>query len=80
MSGPSFEGDLGEGLQEELRRKVMEATLKTIEQKISGLTCPVHHQKPGLKFSEGAGPGKQNLGFDCCCDRLAQMVQEALKS
>jgi hypothetical protein len=72
--------NLGEGLQQELQKKALEATLKTIEQKVSGLVCPVHGTKPSLKFSEGAGPGRQNVGFNCCCDTLKNMVQEVLKS
>ena len=74
------EGNLGDELRGELQRKALEATVRTLEQKIAGLTCPDHHNKPSLKFSEGAGPGKQNLGFNCCCDKLAKMVQEALGS
>jgi hypothetical protein len=80
---PSFNPlgeNLGEGLQQELQRKALEATLKTIQQKVAGLICPVHRVKPALKFSEGAGPGRQNIGFDCCCDTLKNMVQEILKS
>jgi len=70
----------GDGLREELQRKALEATVKTLEQKIAGLVCPDHQAKPRIKFSEGAGPGKQNLGFNCCCDKLARMVQETLGS
>jgi len=69
-----------EGLRQELQRNALEATVRTIEQKIAGLICPDHHARPTLKFSEGAGPGKQNLGFNCCCDKLAKMLQESLGS
>jgi hypothetical protein len=31
-------------------------------------------------MNEGAGPGKQNMGFDCCCDTLAKMMKEALET
>ena len=84
MTEPSFDpnlaGNLGEGLQQELQKKALEATLKAIEQKVAGLVCPVHRLKPSLKFSEGAGPGRQNVGFNCCCDTLKDMVQEILKT
>lgn len=77
---PNLIGNLGEGLQQELQKKALEATLKVMEQKVGGLVCPVHRMKPTLKFSEGAGPGRQNVGFNCCCDTLKNMVQETLKS
>ena len=70
---------LGDGLQADLQRKALAATVQAIEQKVGGLVCPAHQKRPSLKFSEGAGPGRQNIGFDCCCDQLGQMVQEALK-
>jgi hypothetical protein len=72
--------NLGEGLREELQKKALEATLKTLEQRVAGLVCPVHRVNPTLKFSEGAGPGRQNVGFNCCCDVLKGMVEELLKN
>ena len=66
--------------KEELQRRALEATVKTIQEKIAGLTCPVHHESPRLKFSEDSGPGKQKMSFDCCCTQLSEMLQKALKS
>jgi hypothetical protein len=67
-------------LREQLQKQALEATLKTLQAKVSAIICPVHGQSPQLKFSEGAGSGKQNLGFDCCCDTLKKMMEETLQS
>lgn len=68
-----------ESFKEQLQRQALEATVKTIQQKIAGLSCPLHHQSPQLKFSEDSGPGRQKMSFDCCCDTLSRLLQEALK-
>jgi hypothetical protein len=65
-------------LQEQLQKQALEATLKTLEAKVKTLVCPVHQESPKLKTSEDAGPGKQNLFFDCCCDTLKKMLEETL--
>jgi hypothetical protein len=67
-----------ESLQEQLQKQALETTLKTLEAKVKTLVCPVHQESPKLKTSEGAGPGKQNLFFDCCCDTLKKMLEETL--
>lgn len=72
--------DLGEGFKEQIQKQALEATLKAIGAKISLLDCPIHHQAPQLKMSEGAGPGEQRMMFDCCCDQLKGMMEEVLKS
>lgn len=69
-----------ENFKEKLQRQALEATVKTIQEKIATLVCPVHGQNPKLKFSEDSGPGKQKMSFDCCCDTLFKMLQETLKS
>jgi hypothetical protein len=69
-----------ESLQEQLQKQALEATLKTLEAKVKTLVCPVHQESPQLKTSEGAGLGKQNLFFHCCCDTLKKMMEETLKS
>ena len=71
---------MDEGLKEQLQKQALEATLKALQGKVSTLVCPEHGQTPKLKFSEGAGPGKQNLGFDCCCDALRKRLEETLKT
>lgn len=71
---------MDDNLKEQLQKQALEATLKVIEGKISTLVCPEHGQSPKLKFSEGAGPGKQNIGFECCCDAMGKKVQEILKT
>ena len=63
-----------------MNQQALEATLKALQEKVASLTCPIHHQSPKLKTSEGAGPGKQNMFFDCCCDTLKKIMEEALKS
>ena len=68
-----------DSFKEQLQRQALEATVKTIQQKIAGLTCPVHGQNPKLKFSEDSGPGRQKMSFDYCCDTLSRMLQEAMK-
>jgi hypothetical protein len=69
-----------ESFKEQLQKNALEATLKTLHEKAASLVCPDHGQGPRIKFSEGAGAGKQNIGFDCCCDRLGKMLEEALKN
>ena len=69
-----------EPFKEQLQKQALEATLKTLQDKVSMIVCPVHGQTPRLKMSEDAGPGRQNLGFDCCCDTLAKLLQKTLKN
>ncbi len=66
--------------KEQLQKQALEATVKTVQQKIGSLVCPTHQRNPKLKFSEDSGPGEQKMSFDCCCDTLAGMLQEALKT
>jgi hypothetical protein len=70
----------GESFQKKLQKDALEATVKALQEKIASLACPTHGQSPRLKFSEDSGPGKQKMSFECCCDTLSQMLQEALKS
>jgi hypothetical protein len=74
------EEDESGSLQKQLQKHALEATLKTLEAKVKTLVCPVHGETPQLKTSEGAGPGKQNLFFHCCCDTLKKMMEETLKN
>jgi hypothetical protein len=67
-----------DSFKEKLQKQALEATVKTIQEKITSLDCPNHHRSPKLKFSEDSGPGKQKMSFDCCCDTLARMLEEAL--
>lgn len=69
-----------DSFKDEIQKQALEATVKAIEKKIAGLTCPVHQQSPRLKFSEDSGPGQQKMSFDCCCSTLSGMLQEALKT
>ena len=69
-----------ETFQEKIQRDALNATVKAIEAKITGLVCPTHQKSPRLKFSEDSGPGQQKMSFDCCCDTLAQMLQDTLKN
>ncbi|HVZ80095.1 MAG TPA: hypothetical protein VHE12_04750 [bacterium] len=69
-----------ESFQDDLQKQVLEATVKAIEAKIAGLTCPVHGQNPKLKFSEDSGPGRQKMSFDCCCSELATLLQEKINT
>ncbi len=69
-----------DSFKDQIQKEVLEATVKAVQQKIAGLTCPVHHESPRLKFSEDSGPGKQKMSFDCCCAKLSGMLQEALKN
>ncbi len=71
---------MDENFKEQLQKQALEATVKTVQQKIVSLVCPVHEQSPKLKFSEDSGPGEQKMSFDCCCDTLAGMLQEVLKT
>lgn len=71
---------MDDSFKEQLQKQALEATVKTVQQRIASLVCPIHQQSPGLKFSEDSGPGEQKMSFDCCCDTLAQMLQGALKS
>jgi hypothetical protein len=66
--------------KDQIQKRALEATVKAIQEKIETLTCPVHHQSPRLKFSEDSGPGKQKMNFDCCCNQLSEMLQNALKN
>jgi len=68
-----------ENFKEQIQRQALEATVKVLQDKIDILVCPLHGQNPKLKFSEDSGPGKQKMSFDCCCDTLSRMLQEALK-
>jgi hypothetical protein len=70
---------MDDSFKEQLQKQALEATVKTVQQKISTLVCPTHGQNPKLKFSEDSGPGEQKMSFDCCCDTLAKLLQEALK-
>jgi len=77
---PGFLGGfVDESFKEKIQKDALKAVVKSLEEKISKLVCPTHHQSPRLKFSEGAEPGKQNMGYDCCCDTLGQMVKQALE-
>ena len=67
-------------LKSEIQKQVLQATVKAIEGKIGTLSCPDHGERPKLKFSEDSGPGKQKMSFDCCCEKLAGLLQEALKT
>ena len=71
---------MSEGFKERIQKQVLEATVKAVEEKIATLACPVHGQKPRMKFSEGSGPGEQKMAFDCCCDTLAKLLQEVMKN
>ncbi len=66
--------------KEDIQKSALEATLKVLEAKASSLVCPIHGKSPKLKMNEGAGPGQQNMGFDCCCDTLAKMMKETLET
>jgi hypothetical protein len=66
--------------KEDIQKSALEGALKALETKASSLVCPIHGKSPKLKMNEGAGPGKQNMGFDCCCDTLAKMMKEALET
>ena len=69
-----------ESFQGKLQKDILEATVKAMEGKVSGLICPDHRKSPRLKFSEDSGPGQQKMSFECCCDKLAGLLQETLKS
>ena len=69
-----------ESFQKKLQKDALEATVKAMREKMSTLICPIHNQSPRLKFSEDSGPGQQKMSFDCCCDNLAKILQETLKS
>lgn len=71
---------MDESFKEEVQKQALEAAVKAIQDKIGSLTCPTHGQHPKLKFSEDSGPGHQKMSFDCCCDTLAQMLQEKIKT
>lgn len=71
---------MDESFKEQVQRQALEATVKAIQAKIAELTCPTHGQSPRLQFSEDSGPGHQKMSFDCCCDTLAKMLQEKLKT
>jgi hypothetical protein len=71
---------MGDEFKEEIQQSALQAALKALEAKAAALVCPIHGKSPKLKMSEGAGPGKQNMGFDCCCDVLAKMMKETLES
>jgi hypothetical protein len=66
--------------KEDLQKSALEAALKALEAKAASLVCPIHGKSPKLKMNEGAGPGHQNMGFDCCCDTLAKMMKETLET
>lgn len=66
--------------KDKIQQQALQATVRAIEEKIGSLTCPTHGEHPRLKFSEDSGPGQQKMSFDCCCDTLALMLQEALKA
>lgn len=69
-----------DSFKDQIQKQALEATLKAIQEKIAGLSCPVHHQSPRLKFSEDSGPGEQKMSFDCCCSTLSDLLQQTLKS
>ncbi len=66
--------------KDEIQESALQAALKALETKTAALICPIHGKSPKHKMSEGAGPGKQNMGFDCCCEVLAKMMKETLES
>ena len=69
-----------DSFKEQIQKQALEATVKAMQDKVASLICPVHGQSPKLKFSEDSGPGKQKMSFECCCETLSKMLQEALKS
>ncbi len=71
---------MDDSFKEQLQKQALEATVKTVQEKIASLVCPIHQQSPKLKFSEDSGPGEKKMSFDCCCDTLSRILQEALKT
>jgi len=71
---------MNESFQSKLQKDALAATVKATEERIVALLCPDHQKSPLLKFSEDSGPGQQKMSFDCCCDKLAGMLQETLKT
>ncbi len=76
----SFISQESDSFQKKLQKDALEAVLKSMQEKVSHLDCPEHHQSPRLKFSEDSGPGQQKMAFDCCCQVLAKMLEETLKT
>ena len=69
-----------DNFKEQIQKQALEATVKAMQEKVSSLVCPIHQQSPRLKFSEDSGPGHQKMSFECCCDALSKILQEALKN
>lgn len=69
-----------DSFKERIQKQALEATVKAMQEKVTSLVCPVHQQSPRLKFSEDSGPGHQKMSFECCCNTLSKMLQEALQS
>ena len=71
---------MDDSFKEKVQKQALEATVKVLQDKIASLTCPMHGQHPRLKFSEDSGPGHQKMSFDCCCDELARILQDKIKT
>jgi hypothetical protein len=63
---------------ESLAQDVLKATRAKIEANVFSLTCPVHGMKPKWKSVQSTGT-TADLKFDCCCQKLASMIQKALQ-
>jgi hypothetical protein len=70
---------MDEAFQKKLQKDALEAVVKGLEEKIASIVCPIHHQNPRLKFSEDSGPGEQKMSFDCCCEKLSELLQKTLQ-
>jgi hypothetical protein len=67
-----------DSFRESLSKDVLAATRAKIEGKVMSLVCPVHGSKPRWKSVQSTGT-TADLKFDCCCQELATMIQNALK-
>ena len=69
---------MDDSFKKKLQKDALEAVVKGLEEKIASIVCPIHHLGPKLKFSEDSGPGEQKMSFDCCCERLSELLQKTL--
>ncbi len=68
----------GGSFQDDLAKQVLAATRAQIEKRVMGLTCPDHGEKPRWKSVHTTGT-EADLEFECCCNKLAELLQKTLQ-
>ena len=56
---------------------MIDETTRQIERALRAQQCPVHHQRPQIKRHRTGD--RIDFQYECCCDQLKAMTDEALR-